>query len=76
VESYHSSSAVAAEFDEEDQAADLDFHQEEQPKTNLGAGTSAGIKEMKCHPCLLLKDTWSIGLMDLPRIKEILMICV
>jgi len=35
-----------------------------------------GIKEMKCHPCLLLKDTWSIGLMDFSRIKEIFMICV
>ena len=36
-----SSSAAAAEFDE-DQAADMDFHHEEQPETNLGAGTSAG----------------------------------
>jgi len=29
-------------FYEEDQAADMDFHQEEQPETNLGVGTSAG----------------------------------
>jgi len=36
-----SSSAAAADFDEEDQAADIDFHHEEQPETNLGVGTSA-----------------------------------
>ena len=36
-----SSSVAAADFDEEDQAADMDFHQEEQPETNLGTGTSA-----------------------------------
>ena len=36
-----SSSAVAADFDEEDQAPDMDFHHEEQPETNLGVGTSA-----------------------------------
>ena len=29
-------------FDEEDQAADMDIHHEEQPATNFGAGTSAG----------------------------------
>jgi len=37
-----SSSAATAEFDEEDQAADMDFNHEEQLETNLGAGTSAG----------------------------------
>jgi len=37
-----SSSATAADFDEEDQAADMDFHHEEQPESNLGVGTSAG----------------------------------
>jgi len=37
-----SSSAAAADFDEEDHATDMDFHHEEQPETNLGAGTSAG----------------------------------
>jgi len=37
-----SSSAAATDFDEEDQAADMDFHHEEQPETNLGVGTSAG----------------------------------
>ena len=37
-----SSSAAAADFDEEDQAADMDFHHEEQLETNLGVGTSAG----------------------------------
>jgi len=37
-----SSSAATADFDEEDQAADMDFHHEEQPKTNLGTETSAG----------------------------------
>ena len=37
-----SSSAAAADFDEEDQAADMEFHQEKQPETNLGAGISAG----------------------------------
>ena len=37
-----SSSAAAADFDEENQVADMHFHHEEQPKTNLGAGTSAG----------------------------------
>jgi len=36
------SSSFAAEFDEQDQAADMDFHQEEQHETNLGVGTSAG----------------------------------
>jgi len=36
-----SSSAAAADSVEEDQAADMDFHHEEQPETNLGAGTSA-----------------------------------
>jgi len=35
-----SSSAVAADFDEEDQAADMDIHNEEQPATNFDAGTS------------------------------------
>ena len=35
-----SSSVAAADFDEEDQAVDMDFHNEEQPATNLGAGTS------------------------------------
>ena len=36
-----SSSAAAADFGEEDQAADMDFHHEEQPETNQGARTSA-----------------------------------
>jgi len=40
-----SSSATAADFDEEDQTADMDFHHEEQPETNLGAGTSVGNQE-------------------------------
>ena len=29
-------------FDEEDQAADMDIHHEEQPATNFGTGTSEG----------------------------------
>ena len=37
-----SSSAAAADFDEEDQDAEMDIHHEEQPATNFGAGTSAG----------------------------------
>ena len=37
-----SSSAAAVNFDEEDQAADMDIHHEEQPEANFGAGTSAG----------------------------------
>jgi len=37
-----SSSVATADFDEEDQAADMDFNHEEQPETNLGVGTSAG----------------------------------
>jgi len=37
-----SSNVAAADFDEEDQAADMDFHHEEQPETNLGVGTNAG----------------------------------
>jgi len=37
-----SSSAAVVDFDEEDHVADMDFHHEEQPETNLGAGTSAG----------------------------------
>jgi len=37
-----SSSAAAADFDEEDQAADMDINHEEQPATNFGAGTNAG----------------------------------
>jgi len=32
----------AADFDEGDQAADMDIHNEEQPATNFDAGTSAG----------------------------------
>ena len=37
-----SSSVAAADFDEEDQAADMDIHNEEQLATNFDAGTSAG----------------------------------
>ena len=37
-----SSSAAAADFDEEDQAADMDIHNEEQPATNFDVGTRAG----------------------------------
>ena len=37
-----SSSAGTADFDEEDQAADTDIHNEKQPATNFDAGTSAG----------------------------------
>jgi len=37
-----SSSAAAADFDEEDQATDMDIHNEEQPATNFEVGTSAG----------------------------------
>jgi len=36
-----SSSDAAADFDEEDQDADMDIHNEEQPATNFDAGTSA-----------------------------------
>ena len=36
------SSSAAANLDEEKHAADMDFHHEEQPETNHGAGTSAG----------------------------------
>jgi len=35
-----SSSAIAADFGEEDQAVDMDIHNEEQPATNFDAGTS------------------------------------
>ena len=38
------SSVVATDFDEEDQVADMDIHNEEQPATNFDAGTSAGHK--------------------------------
>jgi len=37
-----SSSAATADFDEEDQAANMDIHNEEQPATNFDVGTSAG----------------------------------
>jgi len=37
-----SSSAAATDFDEEDQATDMDIHNEEQPATNLDARTSVG----------------------------------
>ena len=37
-----SSSAATADFDDEDQAADMDIHLEEQPATNYDDGTSAG----------------------------------
>jgi len=37
-----SSSATTADFDEEDQAADMDIHNEEQPATNFDAETSVG----------------------------------
>ena len=37
-----SSSAAAADFDEEDQAADMDIPNEEQPATNFDAGISTG----------------------------------
>jgi len=40
-----SSSAAVADFDEEDQAADMDIHNEGQPATNFDAGTSAGHQE-------------------------------
>jgi len=40
-----SSSAAAADFDEEEHAADMDFHHEEQPETNQGVGTSARNQE-------------------------------
>jgi len=36
------SSSVAADLDEEEHTADMDFHHEEQPETNQGVGTSAG----------------------------------
>jgi len=37
-----SSSVAAADFDEEDQAADMNIHNEEQPATDFDARTSAG----------------------------------
>ena len=37
-----SSSVATVDFDEEDQVADMDIHNEEQPATNFDAGTSAG----------------------------------
>jgi len=37
-----SSSAVPADFDEEDQDVDMNVHNEEQPATDFDAGTSAG----------------------------------
>ena len=37
-----SSSVVVTDFDEEDQAADIDIHNEEQPATNFDAGSSVG----------------------------------
>jgi len=36
------SSSAVADLDEEEHAADMDFHHEEQPETNQDAGTSAG----------------------------------
>jgi len=36
-----SSSVATADFDQEDQAADMDIQNEEQPVTNFDAGTSA-----------------------------------
>jgi len=37
------SSSAAADLDEEEHVAGMDFHHEEQPETNQGAGTSAWI---------------------------------
>ena len=37
-----SSSVVATDFDEDDQAVDMNIHNEEQPATNFDAGTSVG----------------------------------
>ena len=37
-----SSSATTADFDEEDQAADMDIHNEDHPATTFEAGISAG----------------------------------
>jgi len=37
-----SSSSAAADFDEEDQAVDMDIHNEEQPATDFDTGTSVG----------------------------------
>jgi len=53
-----SSSVAVADFDEEDQAADMDIHHEEQPATNFGVGTSAGDQGDEMPSCHLLKDTW------------------
>jgi len=72
------SSSAAADLEEGEHAADMDFQHEDQPETHQDAGPSAGveIRKMECQPCLLLRDTWSIGLMTLRRTKGISMICV
>ena len=44
-----SSSAAAADFDEEDQAADMDIHNEDHPTAAFEAGTSAGHQGDEMH---------------------------
>ena len=44
-----SSSAAAADFDEQDQAADMDIHNEDYPATTFEAGTSVGHQGDEMH---------------------------
>ena len=45
------SSSAAADLDEEEHAADMDFHHEEQPETYQDAGTSAGYQGDRRASC-------------------------
>ena len=53
-----SSSAATADFDEEDQAADMIFTMKNNLQPILVLEPVQVIKEMRCLLCLLLKDTW------------------
>jgi len=52
------SNVAAADFDEEEQAADMDIHNEKQPATNFEAGTSAGHQGDEIPFMSSFKDTW------------------
>jgi len=74
----HDASTSAAVDLEQDELADMDVQHEDPPENYqmLDLVLVLEIRKMECQPCLLLKDTWSIGLIVLGRTKGIFMICV
>ena len=75
---FGASSSAVADHEQDEHVADMDFQHEDLPEAHQDADLVLvlEIKKKECKPCLLLRDSWLIGLIALRRINGISIIYV